>query len=105
VQAMLLMNCLLICSSAECAPGYARNGATCEICPRGSYCTGGAAAATACGVGLNTLTTGARSVEQCGKYVRLASSLQEECHGIHVGTAGVAICSSFMQSCHICDQR
>ena len=52
---------------AECAPGYAAAGGACTICEKGSYCTGGDAAASACGTGLTSLTTGARSVEQCGK--------------------------------------
>ena len=57
--------------AAECAPGYHAVGTstTCNTCDRGHYCTGGNATAAACGTGLTSLTTGARSVEQCGKHV------------------------------------
>ena len=59
----------LSCCCAECAPGYAKNGTQCDLCHKGDYCPGGSSAAVSCGDGLTTLTEGARSVDQCGKFL------------------------------------
>ena len=47
------------------------SGAQCDLCSKGNYCPGASSAALSCGDGLTTLTEGARSVDQCGKFLSM----------------------------------
>lgn len=118
-------NCAQCSACAGCSPGYYNNStstkaAVCTLCPKGSWCPGGSAAAASrirCGPFLTTVSTGAVSPASCitqpgtaymtGMGTALACTRgsyneggnQRNCTGCPVGMSTAAVGASSSGAC------
>lgn len=67
------------CAAGTCSPGFYVVDQSCQACPAGSYCAGGAAPPVACGPGLKHIIATAQEAEQCGEQTRIQTAVVT-CH-------------------------